>query len=346
MGLFLRAVPAMAAAPVDYLVDDWDTENGLPGSTVTAIAQTPDGYLWVGTYAGLSRFDGVRFVTFDPANTPELSQARVQGLFPDADGTLWINTFRGGLTSYRNGVFRNEWPDRTMFDVHTTLAASSSNLVTFVTQFGDVLQRDPASAGTNWLTVPPPPNSRPVFQCADREGRLWFLTRDGHILQFTAGGFKELPDDGGLAGSQIYTLVADARGRVWAGAENMIAVWNGSQFEAMTPTNGGPGIRPLHLYPTRAGAMWVLDGDRFREMSGREWVAEIAEWRGLLGAAASRAPGAHEDRDGGLWFNDYGNGLFYIAPDGQYQHLTTTNGLPSDRVGAWFQSRDDGIWVG
>ena len=346
MGLFLCAVPGAVAAPADYLMDSWDTENGLPSSTVTAIAQTPDGYLWVGTYAGLARFDGVRFVTKDPANTPELSQARVQGLFLDVNGTLWINTFRGGLTSYRNGEFHNEWPDQTAFDLHTTLVASSSNLVTFVTQFGDVQQRDPMSAGTNWLVVAPPAGSRPFFQCADREGRLWFLTRDGHILQFTGGGFKELPGDGGLAGSHIYTLVADARGQVWAGAENEIARWNGSEFEPMTPTNGEVKIQPLLLFPTKSGKMWVLDGDRFREMAGREWVGEIAAWRGLLGPASNRAMGAHEDRDGGLWFNHYGNGLFHVAPDGQYQRLTTENDLPGDRVGAWFQSSDGGIWVG
>src|SRR5271170_3617596 len=128
-GIFFCAIWKSAAAPVDYLIDGWDTENNLPSSTVTSIEQTPDGYLWVGTYNGLARFDGARFVTFDPVNQPELGQTRVQGLYLDANGTLWINTFRGGLTSYRNGVFRNEWPDRTLFDFHTTLAASSSNLV-------------------------------------------------------------------------------------------------------------------------------------------------------------------------------------------------------------------------
>jgi ligand-binding sensor domain-containing protein/signal transduction histidine kinase len=346
IGLFLHAVPAAVAAPADYLVDVWDTEKDLPSSTVTAIAQTPDGYLWVGTDDGLARFDGVRFVTFDPANTPEISQSRIQGLFLDANGTLWINTFRGGLTSYRDGVFRNEWPDQALFDLRTALVASSSNLVTFVTQFGDVLQHDAMNTSTNWLVVPPPAGSRPIFQCADREGRLWFLTRDGHILQFAGGGFKELRGDGGMAGSHIYTLVADARGQVWAGAENEIARWSGSQFDAVTPTNGAAEIQPLLLFPTKAGAMWVLDGDRFRKMEGREWVAEIAEWRGLLGPASTRAMGAHEDRDGGLWFNHYGNGLFHIAPDGQYQRLTSQNDLPGDRVGAWFQSQDGGIWVG
>ena len=78
----------------------------------------------MGTYNGLARFDGARFVTFDPVNTPELSQTRVQGLYLDANGTLWINTFRGGLTSYRDGVFRQELPDEPPFDQHTTLVYS------------------------------------------------------------------------------------------------------------------------------------------------------------------------------------------------------------------------------
>jgi signal transduction histidine kinase/ligand-binding sensor domain-containing protein len=345
------AARELDAASAAYLVDSWDTEKGLPSSTVTAIAQTPDGYLWVGTYNGLARFDGARFVPFDPVNTPALTQPRIQGLFLDANGTLWINTFRGGLTSYRNGVFRNEWPDQPTFDLHTTLVFSSSNQVTFVTQFGEVLQRDPARTNLNWKISEPPPGSRPIFQCVDGRGELWFLARDGRILQFSGGAFTELPDNGGLGTNRINTdgtgrLVADARGRVWVGAENEIARWDGSRFENMTPTNGDGHLQPLLLFPTRSSALWVLDGERFREMKGRRWVAEAMQWRGLLGPASGRAMGTHEDRDGGLWFNQYGNGLFHITPDGRYQRLTTADDLPGDRVGAWFQSSDGGIWVG
>ena len=69
------------ASPEDYLVDVWDTDSGLPHSTVTSIVQTPDGYLWLGTlHGGLARFDGVRFVNFHPGNTPELDDAEVQRL--------------------------------------------------------------------------------------------------------------------------------------------------------------------------------------------------------------------------------------------------------------------------
>jgi ligand-binding sensor domain-containing protein/signal transduction histidine kinase len=347
-GLLLRPDGPALAAEANYLIDVWDTEHNLPSSTVTAIIQTPDGYLWIGTYNGLARFDGVRFVTFDPVNEPALSQTRIQGLFLDASGTLWISTFRGGLTSYRDGEFRNEWPDQPAFDLHTTLVHSSSNQVTFVTQFGEVLQRHLAGTNVDWKIFPPPPGTRPIFQCADRDGRLWFLARDGRILWYTDGGFKELPPEIGLAGKRTVTLVADAAGRVWVGASNIIGCWDGRQFVDMTPTNGEPTVQPQLLFPTKGGAVWVWDGDRFRKMAGREWVAEAEAvgWRGLLGWASGRAMGAHADREGGMWFNHYGNGLFHITPDGACQRLTTQNGLPGDRVGAWYQSSDGGVWVG
>ncbi|MGH7978812.1 MAG: sensor histidine kinase, partial [Limisphaerales bacterium] len=68
--------------------------------------------------------------------------------------------------------------------------------------------------------------------------------------------------------------------------------------------------------------------------------------RGLLESASNRALGMHEDRNGGIWFNHYGNGVFYITPDGRFERFTVRNGLPGDRVGAWFQDRDGGIWLG
>ena len=56
------------AAPDDFLIQTWDTASGLPHNTVRSIAQTPDGYLWIGTENGLARFDGVRFENFDREN--------------------------------------------------------------------------------------------------------------------------------------------------------------------------------------------------------------------------------------------------------------------------------------
>ena len=108
--IFALGTPALrAAATEDFLVQVWDVDSGLPHSTVSSIAQTPDGYLWVGTlFGGLARFDGVRFVNFNPGNTPELRSIEIQKLLVDSQGTLWVGTVNGALTSYRDGRFRFE----------------------------------------------------------------------------------------------------------------------------------------------------------------------------------------------------------------------------------------------
>lgn len=112
-----------------------------PTVRVTDIAQTPDGYLWVGTYNGLVRFDGLRFVTFDPANTPALAHARVRKLSVDAAGTLWINTFDGSMTSLRQGTFAREWTGAEGLDPDVTLVSSASNQVTFLAHRGFLRRR-------------------------------------------------------------------------------------------------------------------------------------------------------------------------------------------------------------
>src|SRR5262245_33468429 len=88
-----------------YRIDHWTTDNGLPQNTVRAIAQTRDGYLWLTTFDGLARFDGVRFTVFDKSNTPAITNNRITALYEDRDGTLWIGADQGELVAYRNGVF-------------------------------------------------------------------------------------------------------------------------------------------------------------------------------------------------------------------------------------------------
>lgn len=89
----------------DCTIDVWQVEQGLPQISVTSIAQTPDGYLWLGSFDGLARFDGVRFMVFDEANTPALRSSAVVRLLPDPQGGLWILSQDGGLARMAEGRF-------------------------------------------------------------------------------------------------------------------------------------------------------------------------------------------------------------------------------------------------
>src|ERR1700722_6928016 len=94
-----RAVP-------EYLHDSWRTERGLPGGSVTAIAQTSDGYLWIGTEKGLVRFDGWNLHQFDGAQSDSIPIGGVRALLVDASDNLWILLQNTLVFRYHNGIFQ------------------------------------------------------------------------------------------------------------------------------------------------------------------------------------------------------------------------------------------------
>src|SRR6187431_2917791 len=76
----------LSTSVAGYTVQNWQIEQGLPHISITSIAQTPDGYLWLGTFNGLARFDGVRFTVFNQGNTPQLASSRIVQLGVDRQG--------------------------------------------------------------------------------------------------------------------------------------------------------------------------------------------------------------------------------------------------------------------
>lgn len=90
-----------------YSVAHWTVEDGLPMQNVTSLAQTPDGFLWCGTFDGLARFDGVEFKIYFPHEVPELKGMRIVALTSDKDGRLWILDADGRLVVHENGRFQS-----------------------------------------------------------------------------------------------------------------------------------------------------------------------------------------------------------------------------------------------
>ena len=92
---------AQAVAPATaYVRENWTVADGLPINTITALVQTRDGYLWLGTNDGVVRFDGVRFTVYNAGNTPEIPSNRIVSLHEDGAGTLWILTEQQHLIRY------------------------------------------------------------------------------------------------------------------------------------------------------------------------------------------------------------------------------------------------------
>jgi signal transduction histidine kinase/ligand-binding sensor domain-containing protein len=332
-----------SAKTADYLIDLWTSDSGLPDSSVTAIAQTPDGYLWIGTYNGLARFDGVRFVNFDPFNTPELKHARVDGLFVDAQGTLWINTRDGSMTAWRNGVFTHEWQGGQVSAVF-----SRPNQIFFALLYGQLICRTGnLEAHGEWQSLPLAGTTTGNFFRQDRAGVFWYLTRDGALERIIGTNSEPVSSQAYLSGERANCLTADGGGRIWVGTEKRILLWRGDHFEDQTPTNGEPVVNTLFIACTISNGCWVVADGKVRKGVDRRWVAEADWWQDLsqvMNMASSL--GAYNDQDGGVWFRQFGSGLFHAKPDGSMHRISAADGLPDDRVRCWFQDREGNVWVG
>jgi len=107
LGFVCLLTPFAQAQPAEseWVTESWQADTGLPHSSITALAQTLDGYLWLGTSNGLVRFDGVRFTTFRAMDHPGLRSNRILSLFVNSKGELWAGTEDGGVAIYHDGIF-------------------------------------------------------------------------------------------------------------------------------------------------------------------------------------------------------------------------------------------------
>jgi signal transduction histidine kinase/ligand-binding sensor domain-containing protein len=165
------------------------------------------------------------------------------------------------------------------------------------------------------------------------------------LWRFAAEKFEAIPTRPDLQGQNLHCLIADEKGRIWVGTEKEIAVWNGNQFECMTPTNGEPALDVKFLYGSPDGSLWAIANDRVRRARARQWVCEAPACRGVFTGGLDRL-GMQEDRRGGVWIYHYGKGIFHINADGQAQQFATQEDFPGERVDCFYQDRESNLWAG
>ena len=183
----------------DILTDNFTALNGLPQSTVDALARTRDGYLWVGTQDGLARFDGNRFKVFNPQNTDGLSQGHIRALTAARDGTLWIGTQSRGAVHVVNGKFiPYSVPDGLLSPFVRCILEDRQGAVWFGTQEG--LARRWGGKFDSFTAKDGLADNNVQALAEDPQGRIWVGTGSGLSL-LEEGKFISFPDEQRLPAS-------------------------------------------------------------------------------------------------------------------------------------------------
>jgi ligand-binding sensor domain-containing protein len=333
------APPASAVDPnrtvSQYIRDRWGAEKGFPTGPVYAITQTTDGYLWIGTEAGLVRFDGLSFRLIQSARPTQLEQSLGQALGVTAgdSGDLWIRLRGLNLLRYRDGRFFEAPPDLNEEGAATTVAIRAGNgELIFATRRNGLLVLSGGKLKKLVVTESLPVS--PVISLArTANGDVWMGTRDAGLARFSAGQVTSIAK--GLPDLKINCLLADGNGSLWIGTDSGIVRWNGSEIAS-------DGV-PAPLQHSKTFAM-IQDRDG-NVWAGTEQGLFRINAKGI--SRLSTAPGEaitalFEDRDGDLWMGSE-NGIERLR-DSVFATYSVAEGLPAENNGPVYADQQNRTW--
>jgi signal transduction histidine kinase/ligand-binding sensor domain-containing protein/CheY-like chemotaxis protein len=361
----------------------WQTADGLPQNSVLALAQTPDGYLWGGTWEGLVRFDGVRFTVYDKTNTPALPGHMVLCLERSPDGTLWIG-MPEGLAGWRQGAFFPVVPPAgTRLEEPRALMTARDGSLWIATD-GSGVTRLSQGLFRTWSTSDGLASDKVRSLGEDAAGGIWAGGAKGLQRWDGTAWAAPLPLPGKDHAVVVYTMMRDPQGTLWVGTEEGDVYQLRDGTLRPVPEASLPGAPIVRMLVDRAGSLWVGSlglglirlsngrrsvlepghplastqvSDMLEDTEGNLWLGTDARGLHRLQDAPFTTYGAAEGlgndmvlairqtRDGSLWFGSVGGGLTRLK-DGKMTSWTEKDGLISDRVRAITEGPDGSLWLG
>ncbi len=308
--------------------------DGLASPDVRCFASDRQGFLWIGTARGITRFDGQSFVSYGSAEggTRALD---VQSILPDKDGTVWLGTTVGLARLKEGRLFQINKLAGVSSPSVTAIHKDASGLLWCGTAENGLFRFDPASTAV--FTEPDGLGDAAVTDLEmGLDGTIWIGTRRGGIFRSDGETFSPVEANGLIAGSRVNDLEMAPSGRLWAGIEGMPAFG----FE------NGRAVRRIHQDIGAISAIsdreiWFVGArdNLFTDLAGRQ-DAPFEFYFEIENNTCSFL-----DRHGNQWFGNRGKGV-YVFRAGVGFNLTVEDGLAHNWVESIYGDRDGAVWIG
>ena len=299
-GLALCLAPGLAGGATNALwfAHSWQSDDGLPNNTISGVAQTSDGYLWLGTPSGLVRFDGIRFENFSPTNFVAPPNRGTIAMIRSRSGGLWLAMDRGGVVCLR-GSASQAFTEGLPSAIPNGLAEDAEGTLWVAYRSGAVYRLKDGKASACAEQAGLPAGGEICALCSDKQGRVWFA-KAGQCGTIQDAIFKTLhrfnPQPARLAGARAGGVWLCAGTRLFR-SDGQAQLQDCGEFKA----ERGNTI-PTTMIEDREGAVWIgtsFSGLFRHDDSGFE-VIETTHQE-ILSLA--------EDREGNLWVGTAGGGV-------------------------------------
>lgn len=317
-----------------YLRDHWGAEQGFPGGTVYAFAQTPDGYLWIGAEKGLVRFDGVSFRLFQHSNTPTLPDGPVLGLAVDGEGALWLR-LGPTMLRYQNGVVQDvALSPKTAETRFTAMCAGADGEIVFASSRDGIVRY--SKGKLEEIASVAQVSALVISMAVGSDGKVWMGTRAQGVLYLENGQVRSITT--GLPDQKINSLLAVTSREVWVSTDNGLARWDGNEFSQTGMFSAIKHIQASALLRDRDSNIWVAASNGLIRIDPKG----ISSVERSQPRSAKAVDTAFEDREGNLWIGTTA-GLERLR-DSVFTTYSVANGLPTDSKGPIYVDSEGRTW--
>lgn len=337
----LGAQPANRNFVEEYVLHTWDVDDGYPYIAATAIAQTPDGYLWAGSYEGMARFDGRQF-THLVADANPMPGALVLSLVVDPAGNLWAGTSTG-IWRRQNLEWQQFLPDSGLLSglVYSVACDSAGKIAAL--SGSNVVRWN----GAAFEALPTPPIPTRTFSQSicffDRNDRLWisgrnylFYLENGTWQTVKLVPYAELED-------RIMGACSAREGGVWIAEHDKLNRIQDGQIVESKPRIEGHQKDEVRLWEDADGNLWEAgehNGLVIHMTDGRHLTCTMT-----TGLTNNVIITISPDNEGNIWLGSDGGGLARIRPRAIIAHADH-EGLPQPVINTIVQTGPHSLLVG
>jgi len=330
----------------EFLVRNWDLDEGLPSTCINAMIRTGDGYLWLATQHGLVRFDGIRFQTFTTENTPALKDNRITCLTIDRPNTFCLRT-RANVLRYDHGVFTSLGLENVTRDrnVYAMAADAGGNLWLAVSGVGLIRFKD----GRTEIFTNDLPSLNFLQLLAAPDGRLWYVSANGQLGCLAAGKCHAAS----ASLDFVYTIALARDGGLWLTAKEntdadiQIYKYKDDKIaEELPPIPSSHSLgksRPNALLEDSSGNVWcgtAADGVFFKPADG-PWQRLLAD----RNFSKVETLCLMDDAGQSVWIGSRTSGLHQVVPQPLSAYFLPTD-IDQNKLLTVCIRRDGSIWGG